>query len=246
MSFSNGNWQSQYVLFFKMLHFFGPSASIYCPGAIIIIIICCPGAAIICPNANIFCSIPACYFHFRTDRVEHYASEMQIRCRDSLGQNIVRLSIPVWKWHSFKVVCQTVKAKEVSQNDKLTNKQTDRCYLDHYLPALWCSQSIYNELQMNYIWIWMNKRQTDGESDNGRPQCIKTRCAPQLLQYDITAASTAIQRSYIITLTNKVGISYCLPELALGRSRITDRLCVSVLCLSVLTGIELISFMQIP
>ncbi len=37
MSFSNGNWQSQYVLFIKMLQFFGTSASIYCPGAAIII-----------------------------------------------------------------------------------------------------------------------------------------------------------------------------------------------------------------
>ncbi len=78
MSFSNRNWQSQYVLFIKMLQFFVPSASIYCPGA-------------------------ACYFHIHTDRVEYYASEMQIRCRDSLGQNILRLSIPVWKWHSFYV-----------------------------------------------------------------------------------------------------------------------------------------------
>ena len=32
---------------------------------------------------------------------------------------------------------------------------------------------------------------------------------------------------------------HCLPELAPGRPRITDRRCLSVLCLSVLTGIEL-------
>ena len=36
VSFSNGNWQSQYVLFIKMLQVFGPKASIYCPGAAII------------------------------------------------------------------------------------------------------------------------------------------------------------------------------------------------------------------
>ncbi len=33
MSLTNGNWQSQYALFIKVMHFFGPSASIYCPGA---------------------------------------------------------------------------------------------------------------------------------------------------------------------------------------------------------------------
>ncbi len=43
MSVSNGNWQSQYVLFIRIMQFFGPSASIYCPGA-----------ARIRPNATIF------------------------------------------------------------------------------------------------------------------------------------------------------------------------------------------------
>ncbi len=43
MSLSNGNWQSQNVLFIKIMQFFGPSASIYCPGA-----------ERICPNATIF------------------------------------------------------------------------------------------------------------------------------------------------------------------------------------------------
>ncbi len=48
MSFLNGNWQSQYVLFIKMLQFFGPSASIYCTGAPII----CPNATIVCSSAR--------------------------------------------------------------------------------------------------------------------------------------------------------------------------------------------------
>ncbi len=44
--------------------------------------------------------------------------------------------------------------------------------------------------------------------------------------------------------SNRTDKNYCLPELALGRPRITDRPCVSVclvsvVCLSVLTGIEL-------
>ncbi len=45
MSLTNGNWQSQHALFIKIMQFFGPSASIYCPGA-----------ARIRSNATIFCS----------------------------------------------------------------------------------------------------------------------------------------------------------------------------------------------
>ena len=43
MSLLNGNWQSQNVLFIRIMQFFGPFASIYCPGA-----------ARIRPNATIF------------------------------------------------------------------------------------------------------------------------------------------------------------------------------------------------
>ncbi len=83
MSFSNGNWQSRYVLFIKIMHLFGPFASIYWPGAARIrpnatifrssSIICCPFAAvflpsasIICPNATQFCYTAAIFCSFAT------------------------------------------------------------------------------------------------------------------------------------------------------------------------------------
>ena len=59
VSFSNGN--RQYVLFIKMLHIFGPSASAFV-------------------NRQYFggkSRNSTCHFHIHADWVEYYASEMQ-------------------------------------------------------------------------------------------------------------------------------------------------------------------------